>query len=152
MRGRGGVPRELLAGASSTVACRRECVGVVEQLSERSAQSLDVPWRHHASRAEASDDLAKASDVVDDRRNTRAERLQESSGLVELRPVGKDGDRRLRQGALELLRAEIPEPPLGPIALRSAEARSSGIRGSPATSRRAPSTASVARTASGSPL
>ena len=116
MRGRGGVPRELVAGASSAVACRRERLGVVEQLSERSAQPLDVPRRHHASGAEAIDDLAEASDVVDDRRDARAQRLQERSGLVELRPVGKDGDRRIRQGALELLRAEIPEPPLGPSA------------------------------------
>ena len=41
------------------------------------------------------DRLAEPADVVDDRRHAGAERLQEGAGLVELRAIREDRDRRL---------------------------------------------------------
>ena len=123
------------------VAGGRELVRPVEQLAERVGQRMDVARGHDAARAEAPDDLAEPADVVDDRGHARAERLQERARLVELVPVREDRDRRLRERPLELGSAEIAEPPFGPLAA-ARRSSSSGIRGSPATRSRAPSTPS----------
>ena len=85
----------------------------VDQLSQRARQGIDVPRRHDASRLEPAHDLAEAADVVDDRGDTGPERLEQRPGLVELGAVREDRHGRLGERALELRRAEVPEPPFG---------------------------------------
>ena len=113
MRGRRCVPRERLARALCPLTRRRECGRVVEQLPQRARQGIDVARGHDPAGLEPADDLAQAADVVDDGRDAGTERLQEGTRLVELRAVREDRQGRLRERALELRRAEVPEPPFG---------------------------------------
>ena len=102
MRGRGGVPRQRLARALRALARRSELAGIVEELGERAAEARDVAGRHDPARGEARDDLAEPADVVDDRGDACAQRLEQRAGLVELVAVGEDRDGRLGERLLEL--------------------------------------------------
>jgi L-cysteine/cystine lyase len=85
---------------------------VGEELPDREGQRADVPRRHHPPRGEPPHRLGDAADVVRDGRHARAQRAQERAALVELGPVRKDGDGRVAEGAVDLRRREITEPPL----------------------------------------
>ena len=73
-----------------------------DRCSRRACLHTCVRDCRSAARSEAAHRLAQAADVVDHRGDAGAERLQQRAGLVELCPVGKDGDRRLTEGAVEL--------------------------------------------------
>ena len=73
---------------------------------------VDVSGRHDRARAEAADDLAEPADVVDDGGNAGPEHLQQGSGDVDLGPVGKERDGRLRESAAQLRLREVSESPL----------------------------------------
>ena len=103
-----------------------ERVGVVEQLAERLLQALDVTRRDDPAGSEGADDLAEPADVVDDRRDACADRLQQRAGLVELGAVREDGDRRRAERALDLARRQVAEAPLGAIAGALRAARRAG--------------------------
>ena len=116
MRGGGRVPRELVPRPRGATPRGRERGGITEQLSERGPEAGQVTRRDDPTRLERTHDLAEPTDVVDDRGDSGAERLQERAGLVELRGLRKDGDGRVRQRALERRAVEVPEAPLGPCA------------------------------------
>src|SRR5205814_8759635 len=89
---------------------------IVEELADRRRETLEVARRDDPARAEPPHRLGDPADVVRDRRDAGAERLQQRPALVELRPVGKERDRRVAERTLDLLRVQIPEPPFDPVA------------------------------------
>ena len=116
---RRGVPREL--GARTFGACTRagERVRVAEELANRLGQSVDVAGRHDTAGSIGAHRLGEPADVVDDCGDTGTERLEQCTGLVELCAVGKDGDGRLGERAVELGLRQVTESPLD--SLRVAE-------------------------------
>ena len=70
---------------------------------------------YDASCAEPLDRLRDSGDVVRHGRHTRTEGLEERAALIELRPVGKEGEGRLAECALELVLREVAEPPFGQV-------------------------------------
>src|SRR5215210_1127324 len=98
----------------------REGGGVVEELAGSLRERFDVARRHDAAGFEPPDRLREASDVVRDHRNAGAEGPEESSALVDLRPVRKERDRRLSERGVDLALRQVAEPPLGPVAGRGA--------------------------------
>ena len=110
----GLVPRKRRPRTLGPRACVGESGCVTEELAEGLAEAPEVARSHDAARSKPFDDLSEPTHVVDDGGNARPERLKKCPRLVELRPVGEDGDGRLRERLLELARAEVPEPPLDP--------------------------------------
>ena len=86
------------------------------------------PGGHDPPGGEARDDLAQPADVVDDRGDAGAQRLEERPGLVELVAVGEDRDGRLGERLLELAGAEVAEAPLDAVAAALAELRERDAR------------------------
>src|SRR5437762_2946815 len=113
MSGRSSLPGQLAPRARGTCAGGGERFGIAEELAGGGRQRLDVARRDDSAGAVLRDRLRKAADVVRDGRHPGAERLEQRSRLVELGTVGKDGDRRLRERAVELARGEVAETPLG---------------------------------------
>ena len=122
MRGRGCVPRQLVARALGAGSSDRERVAVAEKPRKGGGHRGGVARRHDDSRLVAADHLAETADVVDDRRHTCAESLQERAGNVDLGPVRKQGDRRIRERAAELRVGQVAETPLRPVAGGSLQA------------------------------
>src|SRR3954453_19619980 len=116
MCSRGGIPGECFAGTARARTCGGERGPVIQQLARCRSEGLDVARRHDAARLESPDRLGDAADVVRNRRHTGAERLEERSALVELRPVGEQRHRRLAERAFELALWEVTEAPLGHVA------------------------------------
>src|SRR5436190_16296813 len=112
MRLRGGVPRELLTRALRTRARLLERLVVGEELVDGLRKAGDVARGHDSASAELPHRLGDAADVVGDRGDPCAERAQKGAALVELGPVGEDGDGGLAEGAVDLRLREIAEPPL----------------------------------------
>ena len=71
-----------------------------------------VTCGHDAARAETTDGLGDAADVIGDGGDSGAERTQQSAALVELGPVRKDGDGGIAEGAVDLRLREVAEAPL----------------------------------------
>ncbi len=108
--GRG--PGELGAGVLRALPRGRQRIGITEKLLERERHPADVTGLDDGTCAEPRHDFADPADVVDDRRDSRSERLEECAGDVDLRPVGEERDRGLRERALDLAIRQEPEPPL----------------------------------------
>ena len=104
-------------------ARRRACAAasasrVAEEPLERGGHRFHVTGRHDRAGSEPADDLAESADVVDDRRDTRAEHLEQRAGDVDLRAVREQPDGRFRKRAPQLRVREVAEPPLGTVARR----------------------------------
>ena len=112
MGGGGAVPRELLARAARAGAGGLERGRVAEELAGGGGERLHVSGRHDAAGLEAAHRLGNAAHVVGDRRHAGAERPQERAALVELGPVGEERERRLAEGAVDLGRRQVAEPPV----------------------------------------
>ena len=141
MRRRRGVPRQLGACVRRPARAASSAARSPSSRSTAVRERVDVTRGHDGARAEAVDDLAEPTDVVHDRRQPCAERLEERARLVELGPIREDGDRRVRERVGDprgRRGSRGATPPRAGLARACRSAR--GIRGSPATSSRAPAT------------
>ncbi len=119
---RSGLRRKIIASSRYSSRC---CAADASHVSSARARSAPARAAASASASPRSDEtasvsastspagttrpapnaahrLAESRDVVDHHRQARAERLQQRARLVELGSVREDGDRRLRQRAVEL--------------------------------------------------
>src|SRR5207253_573294 len=98
----GGIPRQLGARPFGARARARKGVAVAQELACSVCERVDVARRDNTTGAEAADRLGEAGNVVGDRRNARAERLQQGSRLVELGAIREERDGGLGERAVEL--------------------------------------------------
>ena len=117
----GGVPGERPTCVLGAGARHGESVRVGEQTADRVAESVHVPLRHDRACTEARDDLAEASDVVDDRRDARAQGLEQRTGLIQLVPVREHRDRGLAERVEDLVLAQESQTPGRPGACAALE-------------------------------
>jgi len=119
----GRVPGERLTRQSRALARPLERLVIREELVDGLREAGNVACFHDAAGAESSHRLGDAADVVGDGRDAGSERAEEGAALIELRPVGKDGDRRLAERAVDLRLREVAEPPVDVEPVRSCAVR-----------------------------
>jgi hypothetical protein len=102
VRGRCSVPGQLVARAPRALASLLERVAVRKELVDCLRETGDVAGGNHAARVESPHGLGDAADVVRHGGNAGPERAQERAALVELRPIGEDGDGRVAERAVDL--------------------------------------------------
>ena len=95
MGGRGRLPGELPRARAAPARAAASAAASWSSSRERAASASTSPGGTTRPASKRAHDLAEAADVVDDRGDAGAERLEQRARLVELGPVGEDADRRL---------------------------------------------------------
>jgi Endonuclease/Exonuclease/phosphatase family len=129
VRGCCSVPGQLVACTPGALASFLERVAVRKELVDCFRKTGDVAGRHNTAGVESPHGLGDAADVVRHGGNAGAERTQKRAALVELRPVGEDGNGRVAEGTVDLGRPEVAETPFDIQPIRSCAVRLDRLEG-----------------------